>query len=142
MTTTKQTNGFIALAFVIGLGLGYLAAFTMGVQTFVESPEQTIGMHQMPDGTMMSDMPGSSGSSMAAMMHDMNAALEGKSGAEFDKAFLSEMIVHHEGAVEMAKQVLERSTRPELRTLAQDIIEAQTKEIQMMRTWETQWFAN
>lgn len=82
------------------------------------------------------------GHDMAGMMHDMNAALEGKTGAEFDKAFLSEMIIHHEGAVEMAEQVLEKSERAELRTLANEIISAQNKEIEMMQKWEKEWFTN
>lgn len=139
--TSSKTNGFIALAFIIGLGLGYLAAFTIGVKATVEMPPAPMmGMHQMPDGTMMQNMPSSSGSSMEAMMHDMNAALEGKSGAEFDKAFLSEMIIHHEGAVDMAEQVLQRSSRPELRSFAQEIIDVQAKEIQQMQAWEAAWF--
>lgn len=79
---------------------------------------------------------------MAGMMHDMNAALKGKTGAEFDKAFLSEMIVHHEGAVEMAEQVIEKSERAELRNLANEIISAQNKEIEMMQKWQKEWFIN
>jgi uncharacterized protein (DUF305 family) len=77
---------------------------------------------------------------MKSMMQDMNAGLVGKTGDEFDKAFLSEMIVHHQGAVEMAQVVLKNSKRPELIKLANDIIAAQTKEIDMMKGWQTQWF--
>jgi uncharacterized protein (DUF305 family) len=47
-------------------------------------------MHQVPDGSMMSN----GGMDMKSMMQDMNAGLVGKTGDEFDKAFLSEMIVH------------------------------------------------
>ncbi len=136
--TSSKTYGFIALAFVIGLGLGHFAAFAAGLPD--RPTEDATSMHQMPDGTMMQNMPSSSGSSMEAMMHDMNAALEGKSGAEFDKAFLSEMIIHHEGAVDMAEQVLQRSSRPELRSFAQEIIDVQAKEIQQMQAWEAAWF--
>lgn len=93
-------------------------------------------MHQMPDGTMMAD----NGNDMASMMHDMNASLTGKTGDAFDKAFLSEMIVHHQGAVEMAQQVLTNSKRPELIQLANDIIKAQNGEIHMMQDWQKAWF--
>ncbi len=80
------------------------------------------------------------GHDMKDMMHDMASSLDGKTGAEFDKAFLSEMIVHHEGAVDMAKDVLEKSDRAELRTLASEIISAQNKEIEMMQKWQKEWF--
>ncbi|HYF13172.1 MAG TPA: DUF305 domain-containing protein [Candidatus Paceibacterota bacterium] len=77
---------------------------------------------------------------MSSVMSGMMAGLETKEGAEFEKAFISEMIVHHEGAVAMAQMVLQKSQRPELVQLANDIIAAQTREINMMRTWNTQWF--
>ena len=93
-------------------------------------------MHKMPDGSMMSNM----GMDMDSMMSGMMAGLEGKTGDEFDKAFLSEMIVHHQGAVEMAKAVLKTSKKPELLKLANDIISAQNKEITMMQGWEKAWF--
>jgi len=82
-------------------------------------------MHKMKDGRMMKDMD--MNTDMASMMHSMNSTLEGKTGTEFDKAFLSEMIVHHQGAVAMAEQVLATSKKPELIKLANDIISAQNK---------------
>lgn len=93
-------------------------------------------MHQMPNGSMMNN----NGSAMQGMMHDMMTGLEGKTGDAFDKAFLAEMIVHHQGAVDMAEAVLATSKRPELISLAKDIIAAQTKEIGMMRGWQKAWF--
>lgn len=93
-------------------------------------------MHQMPDGTMMNN----TGTHMENMMDTMMAGLEGKTGNDFDKEFLAEMIVHHQGAVEMAKAVLETSKRPELIKLANDIISAQNKEIGMMQGWQKAWF--
>ncbi len=78
---------------------------------------------------------------MGSTMDGMTAGLEGKENAEFEKAFLAEMIVHHEGAVAMAHMVLEKSNRPELTKLANDIIAAQTAEIAQMREWQKTWFA-
>jgi uncharacterized protein (DUF305 family) len=100
------------------------------------SPVAQGGMHMMADGTMMSN----GGNSMDSMMQDMMAGLQGKTGDAFDKEFLAEMIVHHQGAVEMAKAVLATSKRPELIKLASDIISAQTKEIGMMQDWQKAWF--
>lgn len=77
---------------------------------------------------------------MEESMAGMTDSLKGKTGDAFDQAFLQEMVVHHEGAVTMAEQVLATSKRPELRKLAEDIITAQTKEIKMMQDWEKQWF--
>lgn len=73
-------------------------------------------------------------------MEQMTASLEGKVGDEFDEAFLAEMIVHHEGAVAMARQVLSVSERAELRSLAQAIITAQEGEIAQMQAWQEAWF--
>lgn len=92
--------------------------------------------HRMPDGTMMDDET----MSMESMMHSMNSSLEGKTGDDFDKAFLKEMIVHHKGAVSMAEMVLKTSKKAELTKLANDIISAQNKEITMMENWQTTWF--
>lgn len=93
------------------------------------------GMHRMPNGQMMMNH-----ADMNGMMSMMSQSLQGKTGDEFDKAFLSEMIVHHEGAVVMAQQVLATSKRPELIKLANDIIAAQTNEIKMMQDWQKAWF--
>lgn len=93
-------------------------------------------MHKMQDGSMMYNV----GMDMDDMMSGMMAGLQGKTGDAFDKEFLAEMIVHHQGAVEMAKAVLASSKRPELIKLANDIISAQTKEIGMMQGWQKQWF--
>ena len=77
---------------------------------------------------------------MDDMMKDMMAKLDGKTGDAFDQAFLSEMIVHHEGAVVMAEAVLKSSKRPELIKLANDIIKAQNGEIVAMKNWQKAWF--
>ena len=96
-------------------------------------------MCNMSHDKMMSDIAGKT-MDMSAMMNSMNASLVGKTGDEFDKAFISEMIVHHQGAVAMAEQVLAQSRRAELITLAKEIISAQTKEIALMKGWQTTWF--
>ena len=126
-TQTKWVIGLsIALALVVGILIG------KGLDACYMSPN---GSHRMPDGTVMSN-----NGDMSSMMHDMNAALVGKTGDAFDQEFLTQMVVHHEGAVDMAKKVLEVSKRPELIKLANDIISAQTKEIEMMNTWNKTWF--
>jgi heat shock protein HslJ len=78
--------------------------------------------------------------SMHGAMADMMAALDGKTGDVFDKAFLSEMIVHHEGAVEMAEAALRSAKHDEIKELATAIITAQTTEIAQMRSWQEAWY--
>ncbi len=56
-----------------------------------------------------------------------------KSADRFDQAFIKMMIPHHEGAVEMANVELAKGEDRELKTLAQEIIDAQKREIADMR---------
>jgi len=49
------------------------------------------------------------------------------------------MIAHHEGAVEMSKEALDKGKRPEIKQLAQQIIKAQEAEIEKMKRWKTEW---
>ncbi len=57
-----------------------------------------------------------------------------------DRHFIEQMIPHHEGAIAMAELALERSARAEVRSLAEGIIEAQTREISDMSAWYEEWF--
>lgn len=78
--------------------------------------------------------------SMSSMsMDDMAAGLEGKTGDEFDAAFIESMIAHHEGAVEMAKLSAENAKHEEIKTLSKNIIIAQEKEIAEMKQWQEDW---
>lgn len=61
-------------------------------------------------------------------------------GENVDQHFIDQMIPHHEGAIAMAKVALEKSTRPEIISLASGIIDAQEREITTMQNWYTQWY--
>ena len=54
-------------------------------------------------------------------------------GAEFDRAWMTGMIEHHEGAIEMAKDVLKNGKDSAVRTLATEITTAQDSEILEMK---------
>ena len=72
-------------------------------------------------------------------MSEMTTFLKSKSGDDFDKAFMSEMIIHHQGAIVMANLAKQSAKHDEIKTLAANILAAQSKEIDMMQTWQTQW---
>ena len=74
---------------------------------------------------------------MKAMMMSQDL---GAADAEFDLRFINAMIPHHEGAVTMAKDVLSKSKRPEIKQLAQEIIKAQNTEIKQMQQWRKSWY--
>ena len=60
--------------------------------------------------------------------------LRNSNGTEFDELFLNAMIKHHEGAVEMANEVIEMGKNPEIISLASDIVKAQNEEIILMKS--------
>lgn len=72
-------------------------------------------------------------------MEQMSGSLEDLQGDAFDKAFLEMMIVHHQGAVDMAKHIPEQAKHEELKKLGEEIVTAQTKEIEMMQSWLRDW---
>ena len=130
MKYSSILNGIVIL--IIGLGLGY-AIGSRQPQVPVTPISSLNGTHQMPDGSVM-------GNGMHDAMADMTSSLKNKTGDDFDKAFLDEMVVHHQGAIDMANLVLTTSKRPELLELARNIITAQTQEITMMNDWRSAWF--
>jgi len=85
------------------------------------------GVSGMDHGDMSSD-------DMTGMMSEEDmTALGSASGAEFDQMFLTMMIEHHEGAIEMAKTEQADGESADAKALAEDIEAAQTEEIQTMQ---------
>lgn len=68
---------------------------------------------------------------MDSMMKGMMAKPTGK--PDFD--FVQGMIPHHQGAIEMAKVVLQYGKDAEIKTLAENVVKAQEGEIAMMKEW-------
>ncbi len=81
----------------------------------------------------------SQGMGMRSSMEEMMESMSGKTGDEFDKKFIEAMVVHHQGAIDMANSARERAKHVEIKSLANDIISAQTNEINMMKNWQSQW---
>jgi uncharacterized protein (DUF305 family) len=58
----------------------------------------------------------------------------------FDKAFIDNMIPHHESAIDMASVALENSANAEIKEIARAIVDAQQREIAQMKRWRGEWY--
>jgi len=83
--------------------------------------------------------PSTSADNMMDDMAGMSTSLEGKTGDEFDKAFLEQMTMHHQSAIDMAAPGEKNAKHQEVKDLTKAIITAQTKEIQQMKQWKADW---
>ena len=72
-------------------------------------------------------------------MDEMASDLQGKTGDDYDKAFIEMMITHHQGAIDMAKLSDTSANHYEIKQLSNDIITAQQKEIAKMKQWQHDW---
>lgn len=63
-----------------------------------------------------------------------------ENATDFDKAFIEEMIPHHQLAIMMANMLQSGTNQPEMQQLAKNIISSQSKEIQQMQAWYVQWY--
>ena len=131
METKSNTIIIVLLALLIGLLGGYMIR---GNTNPSDSMYREMGEHMYEDDMVNGD---------GAMMHAMDEMMRdfrGKTGEAYEKAFLEGMIVHHLGAISMAEGLLEQTNRPELIELANNIIQAQTDEVDMMKEWLATWF--
>lgn len=96
--------------------------------------------HDASNQSGQSTAPAASGHSMGGMDHGGMSL--GPKDESFDLRFIDGMVPHHEGAVLMAREALEKSSRPEIRSLAEAIISAQETEISQLQTWRKAWYPN
>ena len=80
------------------------------------------------------------GMHMPGMMSeaDMRQLMTVKNRA-FDLAFVDMMTAHHQGAIDMATAELRDGSLPEVKRLAQQIIDAQQGEIDQFKAWQEAW---
>lgn len=95
----------------------------------VPSRNSVMNQHMMSDGSVMH-------MGMMGSESDMTSLEQSE---DFDRKFVEQMIPHHQMAVMMANMLKNSTNRPEMKKLADDIITAQTSEIEMMRSWLNEW---
>ena len=94
-----------------------------------EQPHQAhMNMSMSTDSAMQQELM----QGMDQMNQDMMAAAQYK---DPDVAFAAGMLPHHIGAVKMAEVELKYGKDPEMRKLAENIINAQQAEIEQMQKW-------
>ena len=130
---------YIIIGVLAGVILGiFIARYAVNTQNYPMMNMMGMGgMMQRNQASMMGDedMQG-----MGMSMNQMSSTLATLRGEDFDRMFITLMIDHHQGAIDMAELVLSNSEKDELKNLANDIISAQTKEIKMMNGWLNSWY--
>ena len=98
------------------------------VEGAVSGPEDH-SAHQVPSGPAAGDQ------AFVASEAEMHRLMAAASGETLDQAYIAKMIAHHQGAVAMAEVALRDSRDPEVRRMAQAVVDTQTREIAEMRAW-------
>jgi len=109
------------------------AMVSHGVTSAQSMPDHA-GMPGMAGSGAQTDVKGRMKMHMAMeeMQKKMSAmTMTGKA----DTDFAMMMVVHHQGAIDMAKAELTSGKNPEMRKTAEAVIAAQTKEIAQLEAW-------
>lgn len=75
--------------------------------------------------------------SMMGMEMDMDSLETAK---PFDREFIDQMILHHQGAIRMARVELREGEDQEAKDLAMEIVDDQAAEIEQMNAWREEWY--
>ncbi len=128
---------------IVGLIVGAVISGTVVASQMTAASKlattNTTPSAMVPSNDSMEGMTHGSTTMDQMSMADMKTALEGKSGDDFDKAFIEGMIAHHQGAIEMAKAAEANAGHQEIKDLSKNIISAQESEISQMQQWQKDW---
>lgn len=91
----------------------------------------------VPEGNVMMGGMMSQGGVHMGSTQDIDAL---SNASDFDKAFIEQMIPHHQMAIMMANMLQSGTDRSEMQQLAKNIISSQSKEIKQMQEWYTVWY--
>ena len=114
---------------VAGGALVLVVAVVVAMIAFMGSSDGGAETMTMGDGQTMatSDMPADAAST----------------DVSFDQAFIDAMVPHHRSAIAMANAALDAGLKePQLRSIAQAIVDNQQDEIDRMLEWRRQWYGS
>lgn len=95
-----------------------------------------IGIVASFDNTQISDKQVTQPTTERDATNEMYANIRGD---EFDKAYLADMIAHHQGALNMASYARTETTSGRIKALCESILASQTTEVQQMLAWQKDW---
>ena len=110
----------------------FITLSAVAISNYAQANEQPHQAHMNMPMSTNSAMQQELMQGMNQMNQDMMAAAQSK---DPDVAFAAGMLPHHIGAVKMAEVELKYGKDPEMRKLAEDIINAQQAEIEQMQKW-------
>lgn len=123
----------------VGLTAGVLITVFVAANAVNNSRTGMMNMMGMNTDRIQQNMMGKMMHGGGMTMNDMVSSLQGKTGDAFDQAFIEAMIEHHQGAIDMAELAKQNAKHNEIKQMADDIISAQTREIDQMRQWARDW---
>lgn len=109
----------------------FAALLLLGAASAVQAQHSGHGGHQ--SHATAEETPATK--AFRAINDKMHASMDLKYSGDADLDFLRGMIAHHQGAIDMAKVVLEYGKDARVRKLAEEIIRAQEQEIADMQKW-------
>ncbi len=122
----------------------FLRLLLMALSVLASIPVQAQDVHQhrhaLPAGAAPRPFIASTAKAFSELMDDAMAAMDyGMRNAPMngkpEHDFVTMMMPHHQGAIDMAQALLLTTRDPELRNLAQGIITEQQNEIRLMKSW-------
>ena len=129
---------------LISVALITVAAMALQAQKHpAQSAASTVGWPPAPTAKFVASTEKTFDQLMADAMSVMHKGMHtARHTGDPDRDFVTMMIPHHQGAIDMAKALLLYGKDPQMRRLAQEIITDQQSEIELMQLWLKRHGAN